>query len=34
MFFVQNEYVGDFARAIAGKEIVFLNLISTIESGP
>ena len=33
MFFVQNEYLGDFARVIAGKEIVFLILISSIESG-
>ena len=30
-FFFQNEYVSDFARVIAGKEIIFLNLI---ESGP
>ena len=34
MVFFQNEYVGDFARVIADKEIVFLNLISSIESGP
>ena len=33
-FFFQNEYVGDFATVIAGKEIIFLNLISSIESGP
>ena len=33
-FFFQNEYVGDFARVIAGKEIIFLNLILSIESGP
>ena len=32
-FFFQNEYVGDFARVIAGQEIIFLNLISSIESG-
>ena len=33
-FFFRNEYVGDFATVIAGKEIIFLNLISSIESGP
>ena len=31
--FFQNEYVGNFARVIAGKEIIFLNLILSIESG-
>ena len=30
-FFFQNEHVGDFSRVIAGKEIIFLNLISSIE---
>ena len=32
-FFFQNEYVGDFVRVIAGKEIIFLSFISSIESG-
>ena len=32
--FFQNEYVGDFVRVIAGKEITFLNSIPIIESGP
>ena len=34
MFFFQNEYVGDFASVIDVKEIIFLNLFSSIESGP
>ena len=34
IFFFQNEYAGDFARIIAGKETVLLNFISSIESGP
>ena len=33
-FFFQNEYVGDFASVIDVKEIIFLNLFSSIESGP
>ena len=34
VFFFQNEYVGDFASVIDVKEIIFLNLFSSIESGP
>ena len=32
--FFQNEYVGNFVRVIAGTEIILLNLIPSIESGP
>ena len=34
VFSFQNEYVGDFASVIDVKEIIFLNLFSSIESGP
>ena len=34
MFLFQNEYVDDVAGVIDVKEIIFLNLFSSIESGP